>query len=132
MHQITQNFTLRITLSFTICASLLWLPGVSLRSAASQGQTSDRVVRPRHKKPEGVLPDLEDIKRESGLERTAPAPIHSTQRSPKLSEKPWDGRRVGDPETTQRQLDQAVVINKRVRHAHAPFEPAGGPKIRLL
>ena len=38
MSKIAQNFTLRLILSFTICASLLLLPGVSLLSEASQGQ----------------------------------------------------------------------------------------------
>src|SRR4029079_15642780 len=121
MYQIAQNFKLHLVLSFTICASLLLLPGVSLLSEASQGQGQSAATNagPRHKQPEGILPDLEDIKRESGTERIAPGPIHSTQRSPTLSEKPWNGRRVGDPETMQRQLDQAVVVNQKIRRAHA-------------
>src|SRR6185369_11252045 len=99
MYQIAQNFTLRITLSFTICASLLLLPGVSLLSEASQGQGQgpSHNDRPRHKKPEGTLPDLEGVKNESHVEREAPAPIPSTMRSKKNEGKPWDGRRVGDP-----------------------------------
>src|SRR5689334_4285748 len=121
MYQIARNFTLRLTLSFTICASLLLLPGVSLLSVASQGQGqgNNQDNRPRPRKPEGIFPNLEDIKRESGVEREAPGPIPSMQRSPKLSEKPWDGRRVGDPETTQRRLDQAILIGKKIRRAHA-------------
>src|SRR5258705_7156845 len=108
MYQIAQNFTLRITLSFTVCASLLWLPGVSLLNEASQGQGAANTARPRHKRPEGTLPDLEEVKNESNLEREAPPPIPSTMRSPKLSEKPWNGRRVGDPETRQPEPDQAA------------------------
>lgn len=121
MSKIGRNFTLRLILSFTICASLLWVPGVSLLSEAShgQGQSAGRDGRPRPRKPEGTLPDLEEVKKESKVEREAPPPIPSTMRSPKLSEKPWDGRRVGDPETTSRRLDQAVVIDKKIRRAHA-------------
>jgi len=66
MYQIAQNFTLRLILSFTVCTSLLLLPGVSLLSAASQGQATFRNARPGPKKPEGVLPDLEDVKNELG------------------------------------------------------------------
>jgi len=82
MYQIAQNFTLRIILSFTVCASLLLLPGVSLLSEASQG---GRVVRPQRTRLEGTWPNLEDVKGESHLEREAPPPIPSTMRSPKLS-----------------------------------------------
>ena len=119
MYQIAQNFTLRIILSFTICASLLLLPGVSLLSEASQGQSARKAVRPQRTRLEGTWPNLEDVKGESQLEREAPAPIPSTLRSPKLSEKPWNGRRVGDPETTRRDLDQAVVVERKTLHAHA-------------
>src|SRR6185503_9500331 len=129
MYQIAQNFTLRIILSFTICASLLLLPGVSLLSEASQGQSAGKAVRPQRTRLEGTWPNLEDVKGESHLEREAPPPIPSTMRSPKLSEKPWNGRRVGDPETTGRDLDQAVVVQKRIRraHAHRRMNPAPPP-----
>ena len=117
MCRIAHNYTLRVTLSFTVCASLLLLPSVSLLSEASPQAV--RTARPGPKKPQGMLPDLEEMKNESHVEREAPPPIPSTMRSPKLSEKPWDGRRVGDPETTLRRLDQAIVINKEIRRAHA-------------
>ena len=108
MYQIAQNFTLRIALSFTVCASLLLLPGVSLLSEASlgQGQSAADNARPGPKKPEGVLPDLEDVKNESHVEREAPSPIPSTVRAKRNEGKPWDGRRVGDPGTQQRPVDQ--------------------------
>ncbi len=67
MYQIAQNFTLRIVLSFTVCASLLLLPGVSLLSEASSQAV--RNVRSGPKKPEGTLPDLEDVKHESHMVR---------------------------------------------------------------
>lgn len=107
MYQIAHKFKLRVILAFAICASLLLLPSVSLLSEASQGQDQGaaRNARSRPKKTEGTLPNLEDLKNESNVEREAPPPIHSTMRSPKLSEKPWNGRRVGDPETTSRHLD---------------------------
>ncbi|HEU4930536.1 MAG TPA: DUF4214 domain-containing protein, partial [Pyrinomonadaceae bacterium] len=121
MSKIAQNFTLRLILSFTICASLLSVPGVSLLSEASQGQGqgAGRDARPRPKKPEGTLPDLEEVKKESNVEHEAPPPIPSTVRAKRNEGKPWDGRRVGDPEPPQRQHDHATVIEKRTRRAHA-------------
>src|SRR6185436_999777 len=114
MYQIAQNFTLRLVLSFTICALLLLLPGVSLLSEASPGQETPGNARPRQKKPEGILPDLEDVKKESHVEREAPPPIPSTVRARRNDGKPWDGRRVGDPSTSQRPVDQPEI-----RRAHA-------------
>src|ERR1044072_2321060 len=128
MYQIAQNFTFRLILSFTVCASLLLLPGVSLLSEAShgQGQSDVRNARPRHKKPEGILPDLEDVKKESNVEREAPPPIPSTMRAKRNEGKPWDGRRVGDPWPPQRPVDQPAPdrqpdrqIDKQIRRAHA-------------
>ena len=118
MYQIAQNFTLRLILSFTICASLLLLPGVSLLSEASQGQGAAGNARPGPKKPEGVLPDLEDVKNDSKLVREAPAPIPSTVRARRNEGKPWDGRRVGDPGTSQGPVDQPEV-ERQTRRAHA-------------
>src|SRR6185503_1242982 len=99
MYQIAQNFTLRISLSFPVCASLLLLPGVSLLSEASQGQGQSAAgnARPRHKKPEGTLPDLEEVKNESHVEREAPPPIPSTVRAKRNEGKPWDGRKSCEP-----------------------------------
>jgi YD repeat-containing protein len=122
MHQIAQNFTLRISLSFTVCASLLLLPGVSLLSAAlSQGQGTVRNARPGPKKPEGTLPDLEAVKNESHVEREAPPPIPSTVRAKRNEGKPWDGRRVGDPGTSQRPLDQPDIRRAHARRRVAPL-----------
>jgi len=120
MYQIAQNFTLRLILSFTVCASLLLLPSVSLLSEASQGQSTGVVsnARPRHKKPEGILPDLEDVKNESYVERETPPPIPSTVRARRNEGKPWDGRRVGDPGTQQRPVDQPDE-ERQTRRAHA-------------
>ncbi|HEV8431184.1 MAG TPA: hypothetical protein VGQ41_24990, partial [Pyrinomonadaceae bacterium] len=117
MYQIAQNFTLRIILSFTICTSLLLLPGVSLlKSEAAQGQSAGRAAPPRAGKPDGIWPNLDVVKSESNVQREPPAPIPSTMRSKRNEGKPWDGRRVGD-ET--RQQDQAAVIEKQTRRAHA-------------
>ncbi|HEY0763242.1 MAG TPA: DUF4214 domain-containing protein [Pyrinomonadaceae bacterium] len=117
MYQIAQNFTLRIILSFTVCAALL-LPGVPLLvSEASQGPSTAHNARPRHKKPEGTFPDLEDVKNESNVVREGPPPIPSTRRSKRNEGKPWDGRRVGDPEPPPPgQQDHA---EKQTRRAHA-------------
>lgn len=126
MYQIAQHFTLRLTLSFAICASLLLLPGVSLLSEASQaqGQGAARNARPRHKKPEGTLPDLEDVKNESNVEREAPPPIPSTMRAKRNEGKPWDGRRVGNPESLQRPVAQPDVDRQTLRsHARRRVSP---------
>ena len=127
MYQIARNFTLRLILSFTICASLLLLPGVSLLSEASPGQGQEAAdnARPRHKRPEGILPDLEDVKRESNVVREAPPPIPSTVRAKRNEGKPWDGRRVGDP-GTQRPLDEPEV-ERQTRRAHARRRVAPPP-----
>ena len=115
-------FTQRSVLALTICAALLLpTPSVSLLSAA---QNEGRRARPRHAKPEGVFPDLEDLKTESQIEREAPAPIPSTIPSRKNSGKPWDGRRVGDP--SPRDLAQV----KRTRHfAHAARRATSPPPV---
>jgi hypothetical protein len=121
MYQIAQNFTLRLILSFTVCVSLLLLPSVSLLSEASQGQGqgSGRNAPPRPRKPEGTFPDLEDVRNEANVEREAPPPIPSTLRSHKNPERPWNGRRVGDAETLQPQMDQAAAGDKKTQRAHA-------------
>ncbi len=120
MCAIGQSFTLRITLSFTVCACLLLLPNVSLFvSEASQGQSVGRVARPRGHKPEGTWPDLEEVKNESELQREPPAPIPSTMRSRRNEGKPWDGRRVGDPEPPPQPVDHSNDSEKQTRRAHA-------------
>jgi YD repeat-containing protein len=118
MYQIARNFTVRITLSFTVCASLLLLPSVSLLSEASSQAV--RNVRPGRKRPEGTLPDLEEVKKESRLEREALPPIPSTVRAKRNEGKPWDGRRVGDPGTSQRPLDQPEIRRAHARRRLAP------------
>lgn len=91
--------SLRITLVLFIGVALLPAPCVSmLVSAMGQGQGHrPQTVPPRPGKPEGALPDLDDLKNESSIKREPPAPIPSTIRSQRNSGKPWDGRRVGDP-----------------------------------
>jgi hypothetical protein len=126
MYQIAQNSTLRTALSFTVCASLLLMPGVSLLSEASQGQGTVRNARPGPKKPEGILPDLEDVKNESNVERETPPPIHSTMRAKRNEGKPWDGRRVGDHGTPQRPVDQPDE-GRLTRRAHARRRAAPPP-----
>ena len=81
MYNIAKVFTVRITLSLTICTSLL-MPGVSLPvSEAAQGQSGAHPVRSGPNRPEGHFPDLDEIKNESNLEREPPAPIPSTIRA---------------------------------------------------
>src|SRR5215210_5010929 len=107
MYSVAQNSTLRIAISLTICVALLPLASIEplvSEAARDQSDTDRQKGKPKPGKPEGALPDLDDVKNESQLEREAPPPIPSTLRSQKNSGKPWDGRRVGDPETPQRQL----------------------------
>src|SRR5688572_19440351 len=98
--------TLRISLSIIICTCLLLVPfGPLVVSDAAQGRSADRMGRPKPGKPEGVWPNLEEVKEQSQVEREAPPSIPSTVRSPRNSGKPWDGRRVGDapdPNRTER------------------------------
>ena len=110
--------TFRVGLSLIVCASLLITPeglfrGLLRVSDAAQGRSS---ARPRPGKPEGVFPDLEDVKKESGIEREAPPPIPSTIRSPKSPLQPWNGKRVGDP-GTRGESGQSVARYHRIRRA---------------
>ena len=125
--RVPRRFSLRTGLAFVICVALLALPNISLLvSGAAQGRSEALAPKgkPRPGRPEGVLPDLEAIKNEPGVEREAPPPIPSTIRSQKNPLQPWNGRRVGDPGT---QLGQGVgagnnlvASNKhRTRLAHA-------------
>ena len=102
---------LRTAIAATIIFSLLLLSTVSWSvNAAAQTRRGEQLTgAPRREKPEGVLPNLEEVQSESQWERESPAPIPSTIRSPKVPLEPWNGRRVGDPETQ----------NGRVVHAHA-------------
>ena len=94
---------LRIAIAITICAALLPLPGIaSLVSEAVQGQSEDRKGKPRPGSPEGILPNLNEIRSQPQIDPEAPPPIPSTIPSKRNSGKPWDGRRVGDPEPPER------------------------------
>ena len=102
---ICQKSLFRVCLVSIVCTSLL-LPSIPLStSEAAPGQSAER-GRPRPGKPEGVWPDLEDIKRDSNTTREPAPPIPSTIRSAKNPMRPWNGRRVGDP-GTQGELVQA-------------------------
>src|SRR6185503_7654030 len=79
-----------------------------LVSEAAQGQSEDRKGKPRPGRPEGVLPNLEEVRNRSEVEPEAPPPIPSTMRSKRNEGKPWDGRRVGDP-----------PLQDQTRYAHA-------------
>ena len=89
--------SLRRVFVFGLCLALLPLADVPLLVRGRTQMPNQPLGHLRRGKPAGALPDLEDIQRESQIEREAPPPIPSTVRSPKLPLKPWDGRRVGDP-----------------------------------
>jgi len=100
-----------VAVSLILVVALMPVQCVSLlRSVIAQGQGKGAGNGPRPKpgKPEGTLPDLEEIQRESQVERQPPAPIPSTVRSSKVPQQPWNGRRVGDP-----------LPEPKVDHAHA-------------
>jgi YD repeat-containing protein len=116
-------------LALTICASLLLTPNATffddVVSAQGQNQSSKREGRPKAGKPEGSLPDLEDVQSESHVEREPAAPIPSTIRSLKVPLNPWNGKRVGDPGTRG---DVGQAIN-RARRAHAGRRVLAPPSV---
>src|ERR1700752_3666261 len=111
--------TLRTVLASLITACLLASTVVWSASVGAQGQSQERRGKPRREKPEGTLPDLEDVRRESYEEREAPVAIPSTMRSPKVPVEPWNGRRVGDREPQIRN-DQALRAHARRRFHPSP------------
>ena len=93
---LTPRSSLSIIISLIILVAFVPMPCVSLlRSVIAQSQ--GKGPRPRPGRPEGTLPDLAEIRRESHVERVSPPSIPSTVRSPKVPQQPWNGRRVGDP-----------------------------------
>jgi hypothetical protein len=120
----TRHSSLRIAFIFLICLSLTFT-NVSWLKSHAHGSGDNRNTLPRHKKPEGMLPDLEEVKHESSVEREALPPLPSTVRARRNEGKPWDGRRVGDPGTSQRPSDQPE--EKQTRRAHARRRAAPPP-----
>ena len=98
--RVVPPLTRRVAIGLTLCIALLpthhiWL----LATEAAQGrpEESEQKAKPKPGKPEGMFPNLEDVRKEKQFERQAPPPIPSTIRSKRNTGKPWDGRRVGDP-----------------------------------
>ena len=117
MHSLSSP--LSIALSLIIFVALMPEPCVSLLRSVIAQKAAERTLRPRPGKPEGTLPDLEEIQRESRLEREPPAPIPSTVRSAKVPQQPWNGRRVGDP-LPEAKLDQGVERRAHARRRMSP------------
>ena len=120
------RFSLRTIFVFMLCLALLPVADVALLMRGQAQTPNQSLGRSRRGKPEGALPDLEDVQRESQIEREPPAPIPSTVRSPKLPLKPWDGRRVGDPfdqppgqHSIADNVERPLRLSNRVRRAHA-------------
>jgi YD repeat-containing protein len=117
--------SLRIVVVLIVCAALLSIADLSLLVRSKAQQQDQRVGHgpaPRRGRPEGTLPDLDEVKNESRITREAPAPIPSTMRSPRVSLQPWNGRRVGDPEArigSDQTIGQVRRTHARVRRAHA-------------
>jgi YD repeat-containing protein len=121
MHPRAQCAALRIAIALVVGLALLSNPVsiVVLPVAQGQRERPERVGHPRPDKPEGELPNLDDVQNESQMEREPLHPIHSTIRSPRNASKPWDGRRLGDPDLP-RDLDQAVNNFERTRLRNQP------------
>jgi len=125
--RVLRRLSRRTGLAFIVCIALLTLPNIPLLVSGEAQRTDEAPAskgKPRPGKPEGVLPDLEAIKKEPGVAREAPAPIPSTIRSQKNPLQPWNGRRVGDPGTQLGQgfgkSNNLVASNKhRTSLAHA-------------
>ncbi|HEY2964364.1 MAG TPA: DUF4214 domain-containing protein, partial [Pyrinomonadaceae bacterium] len=111
--------SLRTILALTLCVALLPLADLSLLVRGRAQGLSQRAGNAKRGKPEAALPDLEDVKTESESGREAPPPIPSTVRSPKLPLKPWNGRRVGDPEMPDQTVGQVQRAHAQLRRAHA-------------
>lgn len=120
---IAPKFLLRVTLVLVICAALL-LPNTILLSGskAAPVQGAGRVAHPRPGKPEGVFPDLIEVKNESGITREPAMPIPSTIRSPKNPLEPWNGRRVGD-RGTRGEVGQALKLRRRAHASRSAVAP---------
>ena len=117
--------TLRTALAFTIALSLVVSTVVWSVGVGAQGQTPERRAgKPHREKPEGELPDLEEVQRESQVEREAPVAMPSALRSPKVPLEPWDGRRVGDPES---QLKKEPVLRAHARKGFNPWRFKSAP-----
>ncbi|HSK63045.1 MAG TPA: DUF4214 domain-containing protein, partial [Pyrinomonadaceae bacterium] len=110
-----QRSSIRILVAITLSISWLLAPLVFWSASESAPGQDVRAGKPKREKPEGELPDLEEVQRESLYEREAPAPIPSTVRSSKVPLEPWNGRRV-EPRSNTEQTDQTQA---RVRRAHA-------------
>jgi len=119
---------IRIALALIVSAALLPFPCISLiRSAIAQGQKAEHLPRPGPGKPEGTLPNLDELRNESKLEREPPAPIPSTVRSSKIPQQPWNGRRVGDPPAEEK-LDQRIEP-RQTHRAHARRRMSSPPPL---
>src|ERR1044071_3157091 len=120
---VARRSSLLFFLILLLCAALLPLADLSVfvRSKA-QGQ-SQRMGHPHRGKPEGLLPDLEDVKNESSTPREPLPALPSIIRSPKLPLQPWNGHRVEDPEPrggTDQANGQSPPARALLRRAHAP------------
>ena len=126
---VARRSVIRIVIALTLCVSLLLVQNawIVINSVSAQGQnsSSNREGRPRPGKPEGNLPDLEDVQNESHREHEPAPPIPSTIRSPKVPLEPWNGRRVGDP-GTRGELGQVI---KRMKRAHASRRAPAPPPV---
>lgn len=122
---ISRNLLFRVFLISILCITLL-LSSIPLSiSEAGQDQSDSGAALPRPGKPEGVFPDLSEVKNESEITREPESPIPSTMRSPKNSLEPWNGKRVGDP-GTRGELGQALKLRRR---AHASRRTVAPPTV---
>ena len=115
--------SLRMAIALLIGVALLPVPWVSMVvSVLSQGH-DQRSAPPRPGKPEGTFPDFGEVQNESQLDREPPAPIPSLIRSQRNSGKPWDGRRVGDPEPSREVGTRGETLRAHARRRVASPPP---------
>src|SRR5215212_5406928 len=118
--RLSLHSSLRIAIALLIGVALLPVPWVSmLVSVMSQGH-NQRSAPPQPGKPEGTFPDLGEVQSESQLEHEPPAPIPSIIRSQRNSGKPWDGRRVGDPEPSRDVGARGETLRAHARRMRVP------------
>lgn len=95
---VDRKLSVRAALALLCCVVLIVPVGPLLSSSeAALEAVKTRMDQPRPGAPEGKMPNLEDVKRWPARVRESRPAMPSTIRSPKNAERPWDGRRVGDP-----------------------------------
>ncbi len=92
---IAYSFFISLVAPFAAAGGSRSIFGNRWLSNAAQGQRN--APQPRPGAPEGIFPNLDELRRRIPPIPRAPLPVPSTIRSKHNPLLPWDGRRVGDP-----------------------------------